>query len=82
MEGPCLSPNDLYRLRAAHLQARQAALQAEMARQRLDAVLLEIERRYDLLGQEVSVDARTGRITPAGEGEPSALADGRREGRG
>lgn len=57
-----VSQRDLYRLRKAHLAAERAYLRAQMAQQVLKEVTLEIERRYNLLSREASVDIRTGKI--------------------
>ena len=57
-----LPPRDRYRLRRAGLQAQEAALRAQLAQHHVEALTLELERRYGLLGRETSVDARYGRI--------------------
>ena len=58
-----LSPKDLYRLRRATYVAQRARLRAELAQQNLREIVLELERRYNLLGQEACLDIHTGRIT-------------------
>ena len=58
-----LSPKDLYRLRRATQVAQRAHLRAELAQQNLKEMVLELERRYSLLGQDACLDIHTGRIT-------------------
>ncbi len=75
-----LSPKDLYRLRRATCVAQRAQLRAELAQQNLKEIVLELERLYNLLGQEASLDIHTGRITraasPNGNSEDLPLSDG------
>lgn len=68
-----ISPRDLYRLRRAHLEARNAVLRLEMARHRLGELLLEMERRYGLLGSRGTIDIHTGEVrVPSTEAQPPA----------
>lgn len=62
-----LTPEELHRLQAAHLVAEQTALEAQLARNRVRAILLELERTYGTVGSEVEVDVRTGLLRTAGE---------------
>lgn len=57
-----LSPRDLYRFRRASLHAQRAALKAQSAQQALGELALELERRYNLLGQDARIDMHTGEI--------------------
>jgi hypothetical protein len=61
-----LSLSDLLRLRLAVNSARRSQLKAELARQSVRELLLEMEQRYGLLGRDASLDVHTGRIQ--GEG--------------
>ncbi|MBI4297298.1 MAG: hypothetical protein HY676_02065 [Chloroflexi bacterium] len=70
-----LSPKDLYRLRRAQLQLESRRLQAQLAQHTLREMMLELERKYDLLCKEVTLDINTGMITsngPPGGSGPSA----------
>ena len=58
-----LSPRDLYRLRGAQLKARESVLRSELAQHQAEALTLELEWRYHLLGQNAAIDAHTGAIT-------------------
>ena len=69
---PVVSVRDLYRLRRASLQTREAALRAQMAQHQLEALTLELELRYGLLGREATLDIHTGRVTET----PGASPDG------
>ncbi len=59
-----MSPQDLYRLRRASLEVQRSALRAQLAHQALQELVLEVQRRYGLLGNEVptkvGVEAHTG----------------------
>ena len=61
-----ISSRDLYRLRRARLRAADAALQAQLAQHQIDLLILELERRYSLLGRDATVDIHTGRIAENG----------------
>ncbi|MBI2935590.1 MAG: hypothetical protein HYY31_02085 [Chloroflexi bacterium] len=76
-----LSARDLYRLRRARQMAAEAALHTQLAQHRLDALVLELEHRYSLLGRDVTINVHTGHITlrtnqrqPVG-GEEAPLLD-------
>ena len=58
-----LSLRDLYRLRQAQLKARESALRTELAQHQVEALTLELEWRYRLLGHDAAIDAHTGAIT-------------------
>lgn len=53
---------DLYRLRRTALEAQRARLRAEQVDQNLKELLLEIERKYGLLGRNAAIDIHSGRI--------------------
>lgn len=73
---PRLSPRDLYQLRRVHLKAAEAALLAQQARGRLEAIILELEQRYGLLGHHATVDIRTGQVTLEPQAPAGAHGDG------
>jgi hypothetical protein len=58
-----LKPRDLYRLRRASLAEQRAQAEAAMARQELREAMLEVERRYGIMGVGASLDINTGVIT-------------------
>lgn len=60
--GRKLSPRDLYRLRRAIATAQRAHLRAQMAQQAVRELVLELERRYALLGRDLYLDIHTGDI--------------------
>lgn len=62
-----LTPEELHRLQAAHLVAEEKALEAQLARNRVRAILLDLDRTYGTVGSEVEVDVRTGLLRTAGE---------------
>ena len=57
-----ISPKELYLLRRAQLEAERKALAADLARQAVKEFLLNLERKYGLLGKEGYVDIHTGSI--------------------
>ncbi len=60
-----ITPRDLYRLRHARLLAQRADLRAQFARQQLQEISLDLERRYGVLTTEAVLDIETGVITAA-----------------
>ncbi|MBI2165383.1 MAG: hypothetical protein HYU29_03135 [Chloroflexi bacterium] len=76
MARPCLrpgrlAPRDLYLLRQAQQRAKRLSLRAQLAQQEMEELLLDMERRYGLLGERVTVDISTGLILPDGQREQS-----------
>jgi hypothetical protein len=74
-----MKPKDLYRLRRMQLHAQRQTLQAQMAHHRLQEFTLELERQYDLLAREATLNVHTGEITlptagEVGEGGPSGAS--------
>jgi hypothetical protein len=67
-----LRAEDLARLRRAHLEAEAAGLRARLAGVQLGLVTLDTETRYGLLGQEATVDIRTGAVQFAPEAGAAA----------
>ena len=62
LDQSALSPQDLYRLRRASLNAQRALLSAQAAQQAVKDITLQLERKYGLLGKNASIDAHTGEI--------------------
>lgn len=68
-----LSPGDLYRLRHAHLLAERRALEARLAANAAQWLVLRLEASYRILGSEATVDIHTGAIAcPPAPGPPVA----------
>ncbi|MBI3953594.1 MAG: hypothetical protein HY330_03690 [Chloroflexi bacterium] len=57
-----LTPQDLYRLRRAQLLAERSALEARLAANAAQWLLLKLEASYRLLGRQATVDIQTGAI--------------------
>ncbi|MBI2171761.1 MAG: hypothetical protein HYU30_07050 [Chloroflexi bacterium] len=72
-----MKSRDLYRLRRMQLYAQRCWLQAQMAQQRLQECTLELERRYDLLAREATLNVHTGEITLSTMGEAAGVAPGK-----
>ena len=60
---PRVSADDLYRLRKAVASAQRGRIRAEAAQQTLRELVLDMERRYGLLGTDACLDVHTGVIT-------------------
>lgn len=67
-----VSPKDLYTLRRAKLFAERRALEAQLAQNQAQTLLLEMERKYGLLGGNFTLDVATGRITSITKAKESA----------
>ena len=70
-EGRCPEPVEgrvkaweLYRIRRLELAAERRALEAQLARNQAQALLLEVELKYGLLASDATLDIHTGRIAP------------------
>ena len=62
-----LAAAELYRLRRQHLVTERMALLARLAHNRLKAEVLELERKYQLLATDATLDPYTGQIVNAEE---------------
>ncbi len=62
-----VKPEELYRLRRLQLEAERLALETQRAQREVKAFLLELERRYRLLGSGATLDSYTGDIREEGE---------------
>lgn len=71
-----MKSRDLYRLRRMQLHAQRCWLQAQMAQQRLQECSLELERQYELLAREATLNVHTGEITLAAVGKATGVAPG------
>lgn len=58
-----LSARELYRLRRLKLEAERQALLAQLKENWLQALLLELELKYELIGKQAQVDIASGCIT-------------------
>ncbi len=57
-----ISPKELYLLRRAQLQAERKMLVAHLAQQAVREFLLNLERKYGLLGKEGYLDIHSGSV--------------------
>lgn len=57
------SSRDLYAIRKAELTAERKALLAQVSHLVLKELVLEMERKYGLLGQQAAIDVHTGEIS-------------------
>ena len=57
-----LSPEDRYQLRKLQMDVDKKGLEVQKAQQDLDRLVLELEHRYGLLGEDSTVDTRSGTI--------------------
>ena len=64
-----VSIRELYLLRRADLRARRKLLEAQLAQQAFQELVLQVERRYGLLGARAQLDIHTGRIVWEGQNE-------------
>ena len=62
---PELSPEDRYQLRKLRMDVDKKGLEVQKAQQDLDRLVLDLEHKYGLLGEENTIDPRTGTITGA-----------------
>ena len=69
-----VSPRELYLLRRAQLHAEREALVAHLAQQAVKEFLLDLERKYGLLGKEGYLDIHSG-IVKEVDGEPNPNAN-------
>ena len=67
MKPRAFTPKELYRLRKLRLEAERQALLAQLRQNWLQAFLLELEYKYDLLGTKTQLDIVTGQIAPQEE---------------
>ncbi len=58
-----LNFRELYRLRRLKLEAERQALLAQLKENWLKGALLELERKYEMLGKEAQVNITSGCIT-------------------
>jgi len=65
-----INPTQIYEVRRLQLKERRKQLEAGLANVDLGERLLDIERAYDLLGTEATLDISTGEIKEA-QGEES-----------
>lgn len=70
-----LSARDLYRLKRAHLEAQRSALRAQLAHQSLQELVLELQRRYGLLGEVVTLEPTTGLLHVLGRHGAGPVAE-------
>jgi len=56
---PELSSEDKYQLRKVQMDADRKELEARKAQQELDRLVLELERKYGLIGEDRTIDPRT-----------------------
>lgn len=63
------SSRELYVIRKGELAAERKALLARMVQLALKELVLELERKYGLLGQQATIDVHTGEITTNNVGE-------------
>jgi hypothetical protein len=57
-----LSPEERYQLRKLQMDIDKRSLELQKAQQDLDRFVLELEHKYGLIGEEKTIDARTGTI--------------------
>jgi len=60
-----LDSEDQYTLLKAQMDADKKSLEAQRAQQDLDRLVLELERKYELIGDRGSIDPRTATIQRA-----------------
>ncbi len=57
-----LSPEDRYQLRKLQMDVDKKGLEVQKAQQDLDRLVLELEHRYGLLGEDITIEPRSGAI--------------------
>lgn len=77
---PDLSPEDRYQLRKLRMDVDKKGLEVQKVQQELDRLVLDLEHKYGLLGEESTIDPKTGTIAGAvfspvrnGKGRPEPL---------
>ena len=75
-----LSGEDRYQLRKLQMDVDKKSLEIQKAQQELDRLILEMEHKYGLLGEDSTIDPQSGNITSSappqarnGKGRPEAL---------
>lgn len=58
-----ITADELYEIRKSQLEAQRLNLAAQLAQNKVQEILLQIEKKYKLLGNDVQMDIRTGIIT-------------------
>ena len=62
---PDLSPEDRYQLRKLRMDVDKKGLEVQKVQQELDRLVLDLEHKYGLLGEESTIDPKTGTIAGA-----------------
>ncbi len=56
------NPEDRYQLRKLQMDVDKKGLEVQKAQQDLDRFVLELERKYELIGEETTIDPRAATI--------------------
>ena len=58
-----LDSNDRYHLKKVQMDVDRKTLEAQRAQQELDRLILDLEHKYELIGNEQNIDPRTATIS-------------------